>query len=489
MSNESQINDYIILGAGPAGLQLGCLFERTGRRYLMLEAGDSPGSFFKTFPRHRQLLSINKPYTGYTDAADDLVNYFNDFSEKFNLKIHYGTRIVRINKQDTFELFDDQGKIYRCRCLVIATGLSKPYIPPIPGIESTENYTDVSVIPEDFTNQKVLIIGKGNSAFETADNLIETTSTIHVAGPHSISMAWRTHYVGHLRAVNNNILDTYQLKSQNAILDAYVDNIERRDDGKYLVTARFVRSNEVQKDILYDRVITCTGFRFDNSIFDDTCRPKLVLKDRFPAQTCEWQATNVEDLYFAGTLMHVRDYRKATSAFIHGFRYNICALHRMLEKKYHNHVWPLRSLNATPDSLMEAVVARVNRTSALWHQFGFLCDVIAISPEKDKARYYEQMPVDYVHEIAFPEHDCYFTITLEYGPDHDKVDPFDLTVERVSQTDVENSLNSQYLHPVVRQFSRSDLISEHHVLENLENEWFHDVHTEPLNEYFETALV
>ena len=185
----------------------------TENDYLMLEAGDSPGSFFKTFPRHRQLLSINKPYTGYTDAemnlrldwnslisengmlpftryskrffpaADDLVTYFNDFSEQFNLKIHYGTRIVRISKQDTFELFDDQGKIYRCRCLVIATGLSKAYIPPIPGIESTENYTDVSVIPEDFTDQKVLIIGKGNSAFETADNLVETTSTIHLAGP------------------------------------------------------------------------------------------------------------------------------------------------------------------------------------------------------------------------------------------------------------------------------------------------------------------
>jgi hypothetical protein len=45
---------------------------------------------------------------------------------------------------------------------------------------------------------------------------METAAVIHVAGPHSIRMAWRTHYVGHLRAVNNNFLDTYQLKSQNA---------------------------------------------------------------------------------------------------------------------------------------------------------------------------------------------------------------------------------------------------------------------------------
>ena len=42
---------------------------------------------------------------------------------------------------------------------------------------------------------------------------------MHVAGPSPLRLAWKTHYVGHLRAVNNNFLDTYQLKSQNAVLD------------------------------------------------------------------------------------------------------------------------------------------------------------------------------------------------------------------------------------------------------------------------------
>ena len=85
-------------------------------------------------------------------------------------------------------------------------------------------------------------------------------------------MAWRSHYVGHLRAVNNNLLDTYQLKSQNALLDGTVERIERRDGG-YLVTVSFARANEVKKDLRYDRVIVCTGFRFDASIFDPDCRP------------------------------------------------------------------------------------------------------------------------------------------------------------------------------------------------------------------------
>jgi hypothetical protein len=295
-------------------------------------------------------------------------------------------------------------------------------------------------------------------------------------------MAWRSHYVGHLRAVNNNLLDTYQLKSQNALLDGTVDRIERRDRG-YLVTVRFSRANEVTKDLPYDRVIVCTGFRFDPSIFAAECRPDLVIDDRFPAQTPEWESTNVPDLYFAGTLMQVRDFKKATSGFIHGFRYGIRALHHMLELKYHGVAWPWSELPVDPESLMETALARANRSSALWLQFGVLCDLIVAGD--DGARYYEEVPVDYVHTSSFGTAESAFTITLEYGPDHDQLDPFDITVGRIAQSDAERAARGRYLHPVVRHYVRGACVAEHHVTENLENEWTSEtVHRAPLRAFF-----
>jgi len=345
----------------------------------------------------------------------------------------------------------------------------------------------VSVDPRDFTGQRVLVIGKGNSAFETADNLMETAAVIHVAGPSSIRMAWRSHYVGHLRAVNNNLLDTYQLKSQNAVIDGTIDHIERRD-GSYLVTTRFVRSNEATKELRYDRVIVCTGFRFDPSIFDATCRPVLALRDRFPAQTSEWASVNIADLYFAGTLMQARDYKQSTCGFIHGFRYAVRALHRMLERRYHQAPWPHRRLACAPDALMQAVIERVNRTSALWQLFGFMCDLIV--PGSDgAARYYDELPVDYVHEGEFGAADSYFTVTLEYGPNHDLHDPFDVNVGRVAQTAADAAGESRYLHPVIRHYRRRVLAAEHHVTENLENEWTGAVHREPLRAFFAQTLL
>jgi len=111
------------------------------------------------------------------------------------------------------------------------------------------HYADVSVNPNNFINQKVLIIGKGNSGFETADNLIETAAVIHLLSPHPVSMAWKTHYVGNLRAVNNNFLDTYQLKSQNAVLDATIEKIDRQA-GKFFVLkvlSTFFRTNATRQ--------------------------------------------------------------------------------------------------------------------------------------------------------------------------------------------------------------------------------------------------
>jgi len=507
--------EYLIIGAGPAGLQLGYFLEQAGHDYLILEAGSGPGTFFRSFPRHRRLISINKPHTGLTDSelnlrmdwnsllsddpnlrftkysdryfpdAEDLVRYLSDFATAHRLRVQYGTTIVQITRNGSFRATDQHGFSYEAERLIVATGVSRPFVPAISGIETADVYDTVSVNPRDFVDQKVLIIGKGNSAFETADSLMETAAVIHVAGPSSIQFAWRSHFVGHLRAVNNNFLDTYQLKSQNALLDGSIEHIERRD-GAYLVTLSFARANEVKKDIRYDRVIVCTGFRFDASMFHDDCRPALTIRDRFPAQTCEWESTNVPDLYFAGTLMQVRDYKKSTSGFIHGFRYGIRALYHMLQRKYHGAPWPHRHLPSDPEKVMDVVIARVNRTSGLWQLFGFLCDLVVVSPQG--ASYYEELPVTYVHEI-FNAVPSYFTITLEYGPDHDQFDPFDVSVGRIAQDDAVRSNLGRYLHPVVRHYRRGALVAEHHVTENLENEWTDTItHREPLRVFLDQEM-
>jgi thioredoxin reductase len=519
--------DYLIIGAGPAGLQLAAQFQRAGRDYLVLEAGPGPGTFFETFPRHRQLISINKRYTGSSDpefnlrmdwnslltdsgdgtpdpdllftkrtrsyfpAAQELVAYLHDYAEKTGVQVRYNAHVDQVSKSGDLFTVKAGDETYIAKRIIVATGVSKLNVPDVEGIETAERYDTVSVDPDDFINQRVLIIGKGNSAFETADALVETAAVIHVAGPSSLRLAWRTHFVGHLRAVNNNFLDTYQLKSQNAILDGQVKRIQQNEDGTYQVTFSFARVNEVIKELAYDRIIVAAGFRFDASIFDESARPDLVINDRFPAQNPAWESVNVPGLYVAGTLSQVRDFKKSTSGFIHGFRYGVRALGKILDQRYEQQDWPATELKYEPRAITDAVIQRVNRTSALWQLFGTLSDIVTV--DEGRVRYLEEVPVDYFKAggVGVPEHA--FVVTLEYGPDHDQVDPFDITVARIAQDKPGQAHDAAYLHPVVRHFRNvggtPELVATHHLAENLENEWNRPaVHQEPLTSFLDRSL-
>ena len=56
--------DYCIVGAGPGGLQLGHYMHQQSRDYVIFERQPIPCPFFARFPVHRQLISLNKRFTG-----------------------------------------------------------------------------------------------------------------------------------------------------------------------------------------------------------------------------------------------------------------------------------------------------------------------------------------------------------------------------------------------------------------------------------------
>jgi hypothetical protein len=268
-------------------------------------------------------------------------------------------------------------------------------------------------------------------------------------------------------------------------LDARLESLARRDDGKLTATVRYSHAQGEVEELVYDRVLLCTGFRFDDSIFAAGVRPDLCYNDRFPAQTAEWESTNVPGIFFGGALMQARDYKKTTSAFIHGFRYNMRCLFHVLEQRYHGGRWPRHHLaDATADGLTSALLARINRTSALWQQFGYLADMVRLEDD-GTATYLEEVPVDLVREQpqdgGLGDHDAYLLLTLEYGRHHQQMNPF--AVDRVARTAVDQAEESNFLHPVVRLYRKGQQVAEHHVIEDLEAEWKEPEHIDPLRAF------
>ena len=246
---------------------------------------------------------------------------------------------------------------------------------------------------------------------------------------------------------------------------------------------QYTRAHGDAEELTYDRVIVATGFRFDDSIFAADCRPELVHNRRFPAQTPEWESINVPGLYFAGTLTQANDFKEHASAFLHGFRYNTRALFRMLQSKHHRRDWPARDIEPTPEGLVEATLARLNRCSAAWHQSGFLHDVIVVDEGWDHAVYTRRCrsPTSTRARSANPH---YYTVTLEAG--RIEGDPFAV----VRNPEPAQADESVFLHPVIRRWSGPQLISERHLLEDRSGEWRKpETHVAPLRYFFMQQLL
>jgi thioredoxin reductase len=507
--------DYLIVGAGPAGLQLAYFLERSGRDYVVLERGSAPGTFFERYPRHRQLISINKVHTGSADPefnlrhdwnsllhddddfrfprysseyyppASALLEYLHDFGSRTGVAVRYGSEVSRIGRDaagDRFVVTTADRRRYDARVVIVATGRHTERELPADGAASVDSYGGASVDPAEFCGKSVLIVGMGNSAFETADNLIPTAARIHIAG-RRLNFAWQTRFVGDLRAVNNNVIDTYHLKSGNALIFADISRIEHRD-GRYAVTFDYLHAVDETPTREYDRVIMCVGFRFDDSIFAADCAPRTVHEHSLPEQTADWESVNVPGLYFAGTLMQARDYHRANSGFIHGFRYNVRALERIFAAKYHGEDWPARSIRADAGTLALAILERVNRTSGLWQQFGFLCDVIRLGAQE--ADWLEELPLDLAADFEGrrePQSDRRLLLTFEVPRLEE--DPFALRFKR----DPLAAPASKFVHPVVRFYCDGRLEATHHVSEDLHAEWHdQDLHVRPLTAFLERCM-
>lgn len=127
-----------------------------------------------------------------------------------------------------------------------------------------------------------------------------------------------------------------------------------------------------------------------------------------------------------------------------------------------------RDVEPTPEGLVEAVLARLNRSSALWHQPGDLHDVLVVHEGWSSATYHEEMPLARAQDGELGKNDHYYTVSLESGT----------AEERGS------------LHPVIRRWSGRRLVSQKHLQEDLSGEWKKpEAHIAPLRYFFLEQLL
>ncbi|TLS51698.1 NAD(P)/FAD-dependent oxidoreductase [Paenibacillus antri] len=186
------VYDCIIIGGGQAGLASGYHLKKKGLRFLILEAGEEATG---SWPRYYDSLKLFSPAgfsslpgmkfpgepNGYP-TRDEVIRYLQEYRDKFQLPVQLKQRVESVEKEGFgFVIRTTAGDQFRSRTIINATGsFHNPYKPAIPGEELFQGriiHSSEYRNPTSFRNQRVVVVGRGNSAVQIGVELAEVSKT------------------------------------------------------------------------------------------------------------------------------------------------------------------------------------------------------------------------------------------------------------------------------------------------------------------------
>ena len=180
--HDPRMLDVVVVGSGPAGLSAGLEALRSGLRYAILEQGDLSDTILR-YPRHKLLLAepVSMPMYGDLWVADaskeSLLKVWRSIIERTGLEVRTGHRVSGLAPiEGGFEV-EAGGEVFRARRVALAMGRrGTPRRLGVPGEELPKVFYDI-VEMEAFAGGRVLVVGGGDSAVESAVGLANQADT------------------------------------------------------------------------------------------------------------------------------------------------------------------------------------------------------------------------------------------------------------------------------------------------------------------------
>src|SRR5579871_5190725 len=189
--------DVLIIGAGPCGLfavfELGLLDIKAHLVDILDKVG---GQCAELYPEKPIYDIPGMPVVSGQGLTEALMKQIEPFKPTF----HLGEMVENIESigEPLFRITTDSGKVFEAKVIVVAAGGGsfQPKRPPVPGIEAYEGTSVFYSVRkmEQFRDQRLLIVGGGDSALDWTLNLAPIARHLTLlhrrddfrAAPHSV---------------------------------------------------------------------------------------------------------------------------------------------------------------------------------------------------------------------------------------------------------------------------------------------------------------
>jgi thioredoxin reductase/ferredoxin len=246
---QDDVLDIAIVGGGTAGFAAAIAAEEKGLRYCVFEA-NSPFNTIKDFPKGKPIYTYptETEVRGFTfhdksDVKEGLVEDLEEQTVDEGLK-YVKARVEKIDRRggllevklakpaetpDGVHLngtgFVTDGATVKAKRVVVAIGRSGNYRKlGIPGEDKTDKVTHRLHDPSDYCDKKVLVVGGGDSAMETAISLAECA-----VGGGGVTVSYRKSEFNRPKPENQEKID--KLREEGKVDILFDSNVtEIRDD-------------------------------------------------------------------------------------------------------------------------------------------------------------------------------------------------------------------------------------------------------------------
>ena len=320
--------EVAVVGAGQAGLALGCFLARRGRDFVILERAGQVAPAWRErwdsltlFTPRRYSALPGLAFPGDPDGyptRDEVTAYLERYAETFELPVELKSGVNDLERDDDggFRLQVD-GRTISVDKVVVATGpFQTPYVPKLAEQLDRDVFQAHAVgyrRPGDVSGRTTLVVGGGNTGFQIAKELSATHDVVLSVGSRQKPLPQRLlgqdlfWWLTKTRILDSTIDSRLgrKLSTRDTLIGSSPRELKKRFgvrltprlvdvDGR---TARFADGSELE----VAAVIWATGYRPDYSWI------KLPIFDEHGRLRHRRGVTDVPGLYFLGlTWQHTR---------------------------------------------------------------------------------------------------------------------------------------------------------------------------------------
>ena len=250
-----KLYDIVIIGGGPGGI--GCAIEASSHKIgeiLLIEKTDNHSNTIRKF--YKDNKRVDKDYKGqvsvlqgnvafFDGTKETTLDYFDNLLDSEKIDSSFNTEVEKIVRNaEILEVHTSNGIIKTKNAAITIGKMGKPNKPSYkipPSIKAQVNFN----LDKCSSNEKILVVGGGNSAAEYAYDLAEQNN--------DVTMVYRKETFSRLNETNEEILTKFNGEEKLRLrMNTDIESLEN-DSGKVQVNYNDGFS------VLYDRVIYAIG--------------------------------------------------------------------------------------------------------------------------------------------------------------------------------------------------------------------------------------